>query len=307
MCADASPLVSIITPSFNQGPFIEATIRSVLEQDYPQVEYIVMDGGSTDQTLDILRRYEGQLTWVSQKDAGQADAINKGIARSRGQIVTWLNSDDTYTPGAISAAVEYFQSHPEVALVYGDADFIDPQGNFIAPCPIVEPPSRRRLRLYSDYIVQPASFFRRNAFDAVGGLDASLHYSMDYDLWLKLSARYEMAYLPRTLAHYRWFGQNKSAVGGRERLDEVRQLARRHGLPGLPAYFVLEEIRMHLADAAGQARSAHLIAALPPLARATTQLLTSPRALLSLFSPQTWRIIRTGRLLRAVRAPDSEP
>src|SRR5437016_2863998 len=180
---DDLPLVSVVTPSFNQEEYIEATIRSVLGQDYPAIEYIVVDGGSGDSTIEILKRYQGKLTWTSEKDAGQADAINKGFARARGEIVAWLNSDDTYEPGAISAAVGYLRAHPDVAMVYGEANFIDAAGKFIGRCAHVEEFDAGRLVNYSDFIVQPASFFRRSALEAVGGLDPSLHYAMDYDLW----------------------------------------------------------------------------------------------------------------------------
>src|SRR5437762_13389355 len=161
---NALPTVSIVTPSFNQAQYIEATIRSVLEQDYPAIEYSVMDGASTDGTLNVLRRYEGRLRWVSQRDAGQADAINKGFAQTSGEILGWLNSDDTFARGAVAAAVKFLLDHPNIAMVYGDADFIDRSGRYIGKCAHVEPYDRHRLVHYSDFIVQPAVFFRRSAF-----------------------------------------------------------------------------------------------------------------------------------------------
>ena len=122
-------LVSIVTPSYNQSRFIEDTIRSVLSQDYPQIEYMIVDGGSTDGSVEIIKRYEDQLAWwVSERDQGQTDAINKGFARATGDILAWLNSDDTYEPGAVSAAVKYLQEHPEVGMVYGDCNYIDENG-----------------------------------------------------------------------------------------------------------------------------------------------------------------------------------
>src|SRR5262245_25211876 len=123
--SQTTPLVSIVTPSFNHARYIEATIRSVLAQDYSPIEYAVIDGASTDGTVEILRRYQDRIAWVSEPDRGQTDAINKGFARTRGQILAWLNSDDTLKKGAVSAAVEFLQSHPDVAMVYGDANFID--------------------------------------------------------------------------------------------------------------------------------------------------------------------------------------
>lgn len=126
--SDKCPLVSIVTPSYNQGRYIEKTIRSVLNQDYPDLEYIVVDGGSTDHTLDILRKYEGRIRWVSERDGGQSEAVNKGFRMSRGEILGWLNSDDTYCPGAVRQAVTFLMEHPSVAMVYGDGYEIDEQG-----------------------------------------------------------------------------------------------------------------------------------------------------------------------------------
>jgi hypothetical protein len=299
------PTFCIVTPSYNQGPFIDATIRSVLEQGV-DLEYWVMDGGSSDQTLEILRRYDGRLKWVSQKDGGQSDAVNKGVARGRGgagEIIGWLNSDDTYCPGALAAVSDFFAAHPEVMLVYGDAEYIDAAGRPIAPCAHIEPFNARRLLHYSDFIVQPAAFFRREAFEAVGGVDVSLNYCMDYDLWLKMAARFPVAYLPRTLARFRWFGQNKTAVGGHERLAEIERMARSHGARGLPAYVRLEAVRLHLAECAHAAAQGRPVRALASLIQATAHTLRSPRALRSLLSPHTWKIIHTGHILRREGRP----
>src|SRR5512139_1414374 len=130
------PLVSIITPSYNQARFLETTIRSVLDQDYPNLEYLIVDGGSTDGSREIIQRYSDRLAWwVSERDQGQTDAINKGFARARGEILAWLNSDDTYLPGAIQGAVDFLQDHPGVGMVYGDANLIDEQSNVIGKFP----------------------------------------------------------------------------------------------------------------------------------------------------------------------------
>ncbi len=297
-----SASVSVVTPSFNTGRFIAAAVQSVLAQDYPQLEYVVMDGGSTDQTLDVLKSLGERVSWISEPDAGQADAINRGFSRTSGEILGWLNSDDTYAPGAIGVAADYFQAHPDVALVYGNADFIDSTGARIGRCAHVEPFSRHRLMHYSDFIVQPAAFFRRSAFEAVGGLDASLNWAMDYDLWIKLARRFKVAYLPHVLAQYRWLSDNKSAVGGWARLQEVERVSRRHGI-ALPAYFRLEQINLLLQEAHQAARTAQPKDWAEKLWRAANTLLRSPGAMRSLLSCQTWRIISTGRLLRARAAP----
>ena len=125
------PLVSIVTPSYNHGRYIEETIQSVLNQDYPNLEYLVIDGGSSDNTVEILKKYEGRLTWISEKDRGQADAINKGFRMANGEILAWLNSDDTYLPGAVQHSVRYLEAHSEVAMLYGEGYHIDAEGEFI--------------------------------------------------------------------------------------------------------------------------------------------------------------------------------
>ena len=163
----SSPLVSLVTPSYNQAKYLEDTIRSVLDQGYPNLEYIVVDGASTDGSVDIIRAHEDRLTWwVSEKDRGQAEAINKGLARASGEIIAWLNSDDTYLPGAISSAVKVFDEHPDVVLVYGNMLAIDENGKTINIL------RYRQLTLEDllcfQIIGQPAVFFRRNALEKAG-------------------------------------------------------------------------------------------------------------------------------------------
>ena len=291
---------AVVTPSYNTGDYVGAAVRSVVEQDHPHVDYLVMDGGSTDKTVDVLKSFGPSLRWVSQRDRGQSDAINRGFAQTAGEALGWLNSDDTYAPGAVRAAAEFLAAHPDVAMVYGDADFIDAAGNHIARCAHVDPRfSRRRLLHYSDFIVQPAAFFRRAAFEAVGGLDPSLNWAMDYDLWLKFAAAgFKVAYLPRVLANYRWLGDSKSAAGGWGRLKEIDRVARRHGARRTPAYFRLERVNMHLTEGRAALRHRDLGSAAASFARAGGNLMGSPRAMWSLLSPRTWRVIYTGQVLR---------
>src|SRR5687767_183954 len=276
---DAAPTFAVITPSYNTGAHVRAAVESVLSQDYPGIDYLVMDGGSTDETGDVLRSYGPRLRWVSERDRGQADAINRGFAQVRGDVLGWLNSDDTYAPGAVRAAADFLARHEDVAMVYGDADFIDAAGNVIGPCAHVEPTfSRKRLLHYSDFIVQPAAFFRRGVFEAVGGLDPSLNWAMDYDLWLKFAARgYKVVYLPRVLANYRWLGDSKSAAGGWGRLKEIDLVARRHGARRTPAYFRLERVNMHLTEGRAALRHRDLGSAAASFARAAGNLAWSPR------------------------------
>jgi len=197
------PLVSIVTPSFNQARYIEATIQSVLSQDYPRIEYLIVDGGSTDGTVEIIKQYEGRLAWwVSEKDQGQTDAINKGFGRARGQILAWLNSDDTYEPGTVSAAVKYLLDHPDVGMVYGDCNFINDDGRVIGKFGSAQTDYRLLRRGYV-HIPQQTMFFRAEWWKHLGPLDPSFYFAMDYDLWTRLAAHTELKYVPQTWANFR--------------------------------------------------------------------------------------------------------
>jgi len=204
------PLVSIITPSFNQARYIEATIQSVLTQDYPHIEYIIVDGGSKDGTVEVIKKYEGRIGWwVSEQDKGQTDAINKGFARARGQILAWLNSDDTYEPGAISNAVKYLMEHPEVGMVYGDCNFINEDGRVIGRFDSAQT-SYRLLRQGYAHIPQQTMFLRAELWKQVGPLDPSFYFAMDYDLWTRLAAHTELKYIPQTWANFRLHTSGKT-------------------------------------------------------------------------------------------------
>ena len=190
------PCVSIVTPSYNQARFLEQTIQSVLGQDYPNLEYFVMDGGSTDGSLEIIQRYAPRLAgWVCEKDRGQTDALNKGFARATGQILAWLNSDDTYEPGAVSAAVAALTSRPDAAAIYGEANFIDENGRVIGRFPAAQTDLPRLRRGYV-HVPQQATFFRGDLWRAIGPLDPSFYFAMDYDLWVRLAGRGPLVYLP---------------------------------------------------------------------------------------------------------------
>ncbi|MDQ6670161.1 MAG: glycosyltransferase [Chloroflexota bacterium] len=194
-----TPSISIITPSYNQGRFIQRTIDSVISQGIPELEYVVVDGGSTDETIDILRSYSHQLQWTSERDQGHSDAINRGIARTAGPVVGWLNSDDIYYPNALQTVLDFFRHHPEIDVVYGDANHIDENDAIIEQYP-TEVWNLERLKDVC-FISQPAAFLRRRVVNAYGPLDLSLRYCMDYDYWFRLGLRgARFAYLPKLLA-----------------------------------------------------------------------------------------------------------
>lgn len=222
----SSPAVSVVTPSFNQGCFIQETIESVFRQDYSPVEYMVMDGGSTDRTLEILKSHGDRFFWVSEKDRGQSNAINKGWKRARGEILGWLNSDDIYLPGAVSRAVAFLQDHPECGAVYGEGYHIEEGGKIIERYP-TEPFDRKRLT-ETCYICQPTVFIRKAVLEKVGFLDETLRYCMDYDLWFRIARRYDFGYLPEYLACTRFYGETKTLGQKVQVHREILDLVYRH-------------------------------------------------------------------------------
>lgn len=228
---------TVVTPSFNQGAFIERTLQSVLAQRGDvEVESLVLDGGSTDGTLEVLRRYDGQVVWTSGPDAGQSDAINRGLHLASGDILAWLNSDDVYEPGALAAVAAAYRRKP-FQWAFGNCRIIDEHDREIRRG--ITAYKIRQSRHYAyrrllrrDFIPQPATFFTRDAFARVGDLDLGLNYSMDYDYWLRLGRLWEPAYIDRMLAGFRWHAHSKNGAAYRAAAVESFRTARRHARPG---------------------------------------------------------------------------
>lgn len=196
------PLVSIVTPSLNKGRFIEETILSIRNQTYPRIEHIVIDGGSTDETLDVLRKYGDSLVWISEPDKGQYHASNKGLRMAKGEILGWLMADDTYMPQAVETAVKFLIKNPDVAMVYGNCPFIDKDGKVIREFPS-EPFDLARLVRGPNIIPSPTVFFKKKVLDSVGYFDTNLYMSADYDLFIRIGLKYRIEYIPKPLATYR--------------------------------------------------------------------------------------------------------
>jgi glycosyltransferase involved in cell wall biosynthesis len=198
-----SPLVSIITPSYNQAAFLEQTMRSVLDQDYPHIEYLVADGGSDDGSVEIIKRYADKLTWwVSEKDHGQAEAINKGFSRAKGKYIAWVNSDDFYQPGAIRAAVAELEAHPDVGMVFGDVQVVDQDGKILNSLHYGDWGLKELMTFH--IIGQPSVFMRRDVLEKAGYLDMSYHFMLDHQLWLRMGLKAGIRYVPQLWAgaHY---------------------------------------------------------------------------------------------------------
>lgn len=218
------PLVSIITPSYNQGRFIEDTILSVKNQNYLNIEHIIVDGGSNDNTLEILKKYEGiyNMRWISEKDEGQADAINKGFNIARGEIIGWLNSDDIYVfKDAIRNMVNAFQLHPEADLIYGDVIIMNKESIIKRVSPIFDFNYKKLLR--NDFIAQSALFFRREVIKK-NKLRKELNYAMDYEFWLRLAKKYKFLYINRIITADRNHSQRKSLSSNSGIFEEKRSI-----------------------------------------------------------------------------------
>jgi len=211
----ALPLISIITPSYNQGRFIRQTVESVLGQEYPNLEYWVIDGGSSDQTPDILREYEDdpRFHWIGEKDRGQSDAINKGLARSRGEIFAWLNSDDLLTPGALQEVSATWISTGSPAILYGLAHLVDEEGQVTGFFPAHSPDMSLEKLLSLKYIfAQPATYAPTRSVIEIGGIDPSYHMAMDLDLWIRLAEMLPIRHIPKVLACFREHRDAKSTA-----------------------------------------------------------------------------------------------
>jgi glycosyltransferase involved in cell wall biosynthesis len=233
-----TPLVTIVTPSYNQGRFIRATIESVLSQDHPAIEYIIMDGGSTDNTAAVVKDYSSRVKWISERDRGQSDAINKGFRAAKGEIVSWLNSDDCILPGAVSLAVKTFEAKPEAMAVYGEGYLIDEAGEVTGRFPATEPFNLWKLVYLCDYILQQTVYFRKSVFHEVGYLDESLHFGLDWDLLIRIGKRYPLQYIPAYMGCLREYREAKSFSGGAMRFRELAQIMRRHGRLRYPPGYI---------------------------------------------------------------------
>jgi len=220
------PKITVVTPSYNQGAFLEQTILSVLGQLYENLEYIVVDGGSTDNSVEVIKRYESQLAyWVSEKDRGQAEALNKGFARATGDILCWLNSDDFLLPGALHEVAKNFQE--PVDLIYGNClSFSDKGTRSIVNRP---PAHDRELLAFVDYIVQPSSFWRRSLWEKTGQLNEELHYAFDWEWFLRADLLGAVRKADFIFSAYRFHDSHKSSHGGEKRAHEIVGVAKSHG------------------------------------------------------------------------------
>jgi len=227
------PKITVITPSFNQDDYIEQTINSVLNQDYPNLEYIVMDGGSTDGTLDILKKYDGKLLWRSERDRGQSHAINKGLHMARGDIIAFLNSDDLYEPGSLFKVGRFFMTYPDANWVTGKCRTVDLNGDEIRKAITLYKNTWLKLRSYGvlsvlNYISQPATFWSRRVNKLVGGFDESLRYAMDYDYWLRVGGRFKLWVLDDCLACFRVHPTSKAGSSAHAQFEAEFQIAKRY-------------------------------------------------------------------------------
>lgn len=245
------PRISLVTCSFQQAHFLEAAMRSVLEQDYPDLEYIVIDGGSSDGSVDIIRKYCDRLAfWVSEADAGQTHALIKGFSRASGEIMGWLCSDDLLLPDALHTVGRFFRDHAHAQAAYGDALWIDQHGALIRPKREMRF-SRFVLHYDHNYIPQPSMFWKRSLYRRVGGLDQSLHLTMDGDLWSRFSAVSAIRHLPHYLSCMRFYAAQKTRSLRAEGVREDDALRRRFAqetrlehLPQTPLRFLARSARV---------------------------------------------------------------
>lgn len=225
--------ISVITPSLNQRQFIEETIESILNQEHKDVELIVVDGVSTDGTVELLQSYGDRFRWISEKDSGQTEAINKGIKMASGDIICYLNSDDYFFPYTLKVVNDYFEAHPEAMWLSGDATIVDENGKEILKYITAY---KKFLRFWPNFttlsivnfISQPSTFLRREAFEEFGLFKEHLHWDMDYDYWLMLMKKYPLHFLRRSLSAFRLHGDSKSGTAYDKQLDEAYMLVKQY-------------------------------------------------------------------------------
>ena len=252
------PRITIVTPSYNQGAFLEATIRSVLLQRYPNLEYLVMDGGSSDNSGEVIRGYAPWLAyWVSAPDRGQSHAINRGFARATGEVLGWLNSDDLYEPDSLGFVARYFASRPDCELLYGNGWFVDERGRKTHACDWVRP-FDRKLFLTFNFVLQPAAFWRRSLWEGTNGLDTSCHWAMDWEWLIRATALTEPHYVARRLASWRLRDDIKTVRGGQARRAEIARISRRYGGVWQPTHLAyrLDQVDRWLSACIGSGRLA---------------------------------------------------
>lgn len=219
------PKVSVITPAYNQGIFLRDTIESVLSQDYPNIELLVLNDGSTDNTEEILKEYTGRIRWETQKNMGQTATINKGWRNTSGEIITWLNSDDTYLPGAVKAGVEYLLAHPETGIVFADSVFTEADGTHLERTRPLPPFDYTRfVSSCENPISQPSSFIRRSVMEKAGELDPSYYYFMDWDFWLRAGLYCKIDYIPELWSTYRLHAESKTVAQSKKAAPELRYM-----------------------------------------------------------------------------------
>ncbi|MFC1933567.1 glycosyltransferase [Chloroflexota bacterium] len=229
------PLVSIVTPTYNQASFLDETIQSVLNQDYSRIEYIVLDDGSIDNTQQVLEKYEGRIFWESHPNMGQARTVNKGWSKSRGDIIGWVNSDDPLLPGVVSEVVTFFEKHPDVLVVYPDWNMIGPDSEVIRHIQAAEYDYMRMLRKH-ECLPGPGAFFRRKILQLAGLLDPDFKYVLDYEFWLRAGLVGRFVRIPRTLATFRVHSEAKSTshLGAAMAAEHVRLIEKFYAQPNLP-------------------------------------------------------------------------
>lgn len=231
------PIVTVITPAYNQGIFLRDTIESVLTQDYPNIELIVLNDGSTDETENILKEYTGRIKWETQKNMGQTPTISKGWKMSSGDIITWLNSDDTYLPGAVKAGVDYLLAHPETGIVFADSVFTEADGTHLERTRPVPPFDYKTfITSCENPISQPSSFIRRSVYEKIGELDAKFYYFMDWDYWMRAGLYFKIDHTDGVWSTYRLHAESKTVSQSVKAAPELIYMYEKFfSTPDLPA------------------------------------------------------------------------